>query len=84
MGLGSRRSIAIAKNREDVLEVQGEITESLRGGVFRIKLENRCEILGHLSGKMRKYHIKCVPGDIVTVELSIYDVTKGRITYRNR
>ena len=64
------------------IEMRGTIEESLPGGHFRIKLENEQEIIGHLSGKLRKFRIRITPGDEVKVEISPYDLTKGRITYR--
>ncbi len=64
------------------LEVRGTVEESLPAGQFRIKLEHEQEIIGHLSGKLRKFRIRIMPGDDVKVEISPYDLTKGRITYR--
>ena len=68
--------------KEDAIEVQGTILENLPNATFRVKLENEREILAYVSGKMRMHFIKILPGDKVTVELSPYDLTKGRITYR--
>ena len=68
---------------KEVIELKGHITETLPGGQFRVELENGHKILAHVAGKMRRYYIKIVPGDEVTVELTPYDLTKGRITYRN-
>lgn len=68
---------------KDVIELTGTITETLPNASFRVKLENGHEILGHIAGRMRKHYIKIVPGDEVTVELTPYDLTKGRITYRH-
>lgn len=64
------------------IEMRGRIQESLPGGKFNIMLENEQEIIGHLSGKLRKFRIRIMPGDDVKVEISPYDLTKGRITYR--
>ena len=64
------------------IEVRGTVEESLPAGKFRITLENEQEIIGHLSGKLRKFRIRIMPGDDVKVEISPYDLTKGRITYR--
>lgn len=64
------------------IEMRGSVEESLPGGHFRIMLENEQEIIGHLSGKLRKFRIRITPGDEVKVEISPYDLTKGRITYR--
>jgi translation initiation factor IF-1 len=68
--------------KEDNIEVQGTIVENLPNGMFRVALENGQVILAYVSGKMRMNFIKILPGDKVTVELSPYDLTKGRITYR--
>ena len=66
------------------VELQGEVIEAFRGGMYRIALDNDHETLGYVSGKMRRYRIRINPGDRVTVELSPYDLTRGRITYRQR
>lgn len=71
----------MAKNKE-VIELSGVITETLPGTQFRVQLQNGHEIIAHVAGKMRKHFIRIVPGDNVTVELTPYDLTKGRITYR--
>lgn len=68
--------------KEDSIEVQGTILETLPNAMFRVELENGQVILAYVSGKMRMHFIKILPGDKVTVELSPYDLTKGRITYR--
>ncbi|MDH4232084.1 MAG: translation initiation factor IF-1 [Nitrospirota bacterium] len=68
--------------KEDNIEVQGTIVETLPNAMFRVELENGQVILAYVSGKMRMHFIKILPGDKVTVELSPYDLTKGRITYR--
>ena len=67
---------------KDVIELEGEVTEALLNALFRVKLETGQTILGHVSGKMRRYFIRILPGDRVKVELSPYDLTRGRITYR--
>lgn len=69
-------------SKEDVIEVQGTIVETLPNAMFRVELENGHRVLAHISGKMRMHFIKILPGDKVTVELSPYDLTRGRITYR--
>jgi translation initiation factor IF-1 len=69
-------------SKEDVVEVQGTIVETLPNAMFRVELENHHRVLAHISGKMRMHFIKILPGDKVTVELSPYDLTRGRITYR--
>lgn len=68
--------------KEDIIEVQGAVTETLPNAMFRVKLENNHVILAHISGKMRMHFIRILPGDKVTVEMSPYDLTRGRITYR--
>ena len=68
--------------KEDVIQMQGEIEESLPNATFRIKLENGHVVLGHISGKMRMHYIKILPGDTVKLELTPYSLDKGRITYR--
>jgi translation initiation factor IF-1 len=68
--------------KEEAIEVQGTIIEPLPNAMFRVELENGHKILAHVSGKMRMHFIKILPGDKVTVELSPYDLTRGRITYR--
>lgn len=67
---------------KDVIEVEGKVTETLPNAMFRVELENGHEILAHVSGKIRMHYIRILPGDRVTVEMSPYDLTKGRITYR--
>jgi len=69
---------------QDSIELEGEVVESLPNTMFRVKLENGHVILAHLSGKMRMHFIRILPGDKVMVSLSPYDLTKGRITYRNK
>jgi translation initiation factor IF-1 len=68
--------------KEEAIEVQGVVQESLPNTMFRVELENGHTILAYISGRMRKHFIRILPGDRVTVELSPYDLTKGRITYR--
>lgn len=67
---------------KEVIELTGIITETLPGTQFRVELENGHKIIAHVAGNMRKHYIRIVPGDSVTVELTPYDLTKGRITYR--
>ena len=69
--------------REDKLEIKGPVLESSKG-IFRVKLENDHVVIGYLSGKMKMYKIRVLPGDSVTVEISPYDLSKGRITRRER
>ncbi|MDF0674376.1 MAG: translation initiation factor IF-1 [Nitrospira sp.] len=68
--------------KEDIIEVQGLVAETLPNAMFRVKLDNGHIILAHISGKMRMHFIRILPGDKVTVEMSPYDLTRGRITYR--
>ncbi|MGP1419264.1 MAG: translation initiation factor IF-1 [Sphaerochaetaceae bacterium] len=70
--------------KEEAIEVDGLVKESLPNTMFRVELRNGHIILAHISGKMRKNQIKIVPGDTVRVEISPYDLTKGRIVYRER
>src|SRR4051812_11726154 len=76
--VGPRRS------REDVIAMDGVVVDALPNALFNVELENGHKVLGHISGKMRTHYIKIVAGDRVLVELSPYDLTKGRITYRYR
>jgi translation initiation factor IF-1 len=68
--------------KEEAIEVMATVQEALPNAVFRVELENGHEVLAHISGKMRKHFIRILPGDRVLVELSPYDLTRGRITYR--
>ncbi len=70
--------------KEEAIEVQGKVLEPLPNAMFRVELENGHEVLAHISGKMRMHYIKILPGDTVTVELSPYDLTRGRIVYREK
>ncbi len=69
-------------NSKDFIEVEGEVLELMPATSFKVRLDNGHEILAHLSGKMRMFRIRIAPGDRVKVEMSPYDLTKGRITYR--
>ena len=69
-------------SKEDVIEVSGKIIEALHNATFQVELENGHKILAHVSGKLRMNFIRILPGDKVTVEMSPYDLTKGRITWR--
>ncbi len=71
-----------SSSKKDKIEVEGVVVEPLPNAMFRVELENKHRILAHISGRMRKFFIKIEPGDKVTVELSPYDLTRGRITYR--
>ena len=68
--------------KDDVIEVEGKVVHTLPNAMFKVELENGATILAHVSGKIRMHYIRILPGDRVTVELSPYDLTKGRITYR--
>lgn len=68
--------------KEEAIQVEGTVVEPLPNAMFRVKLQNDHMVLAHISGKMRKYYIRILPGDRVTLEMSPYDLTKGRITYR--
>jgi len=68
--------------KEDSIEVQGKVTQALANTQFRVKLDNGHEIIAHIAGKIRKHFIRILPGDVVTVAISPYDLTKGRITFR--
>ena len=71
-------------SKNDKIEVEGTVIEPLPNAMFRVELDNKHQILAHISGRMRKFFIKILPGDKVTVELSPYDLTRGRITYRKK
>jgi translation initiation factor IF-1 len=72
----------MAKDKEEAIELEGEITEALPNTMFRVALDNDHHVLAHISGRMRRHYIRLNPGDRVKVELSPYDLTRGRITYR--
>ena len=69
-------------SKDDVIEAEGTVLETLPNAMFRVELSNKHRILAHISGRMRKHFIRILPGDRVLIELSPYDLTKGRITYR--
>jgi len=71
-------------SKEDVIEVEGVVTESKKNAVFEVRLENGHTILAHIAGKLRMNNIQVLPGDKVTVEISTYDLTKGRIIWRSK
>lgn len=88
-GGGGRRRKRKERNTEpaadkDVIEMNGKVTEVLPNAFFRVELENGHRILAHVAGKMRKFFIKIIQGDSVTVQLSPYDLERGRITFRHR
>ena len=82
LSLNDQTSEGALLTKEDVIELEGTVLEALPNAMFRVELENGHKILAHISGKMRMHYIKILPGDKVTVELSIYDLGRGRITYR--
>ena len=80
----SWRNFVTQKKKEEALEVEGTVTQALANTRFRVQLDTGTEVLAHVAGRMRKHFIRIVPGDKVRVELSPYDLTKGRIVYRER
>lgn len=70
--------------KQDVIEISGVVVDTLPNAQFKVKLENGHEILAHVSGKIRMHYIRILPGDRVTVEISPYDLTRGRITFRRK
>ncbi len=71
-------------SKKDVIEVEGKVLEALPNAMFKVELQNGHQILAHISGKLRMNYIRIVPGDTVAVELSPYDLTRGRITWRKK
>jgi len=82
--MGKRKPLEEQKAKKDVIEAVGTVMEALPNAMFKVKLESGHEVLAHISGKMRMYYIRILLGDRVQVELSPYDLTRGRITYRFR
>ena len=74
----------MAKKKDDVIEVQATVVETLPNAMFKVQLDNGVVILAHVSGKMRMNYIRILPGDKVTVEISPYDLTRGRITFSHK
>ena len=70
--------------KEEPIKIQGKVIETLPNAFFKVELENQHQVFAHISGKMRMHFIKILPGDTVTVELSPYDLTRGRIIYRSK
>jgi translation initiation factor IF-1 len=77
-----QESAALPKSKEDAIVLEGTVIESLPNAMFRVELENGHKVLAHISGKMRMHYIRILPGDRVQVELTPYDLARGRITYR--
>jgi len=78
----TKKEALLAQPKEDAIVLDGTILESLPNAMFRVELENGHKVLAHISGKMRMHYIRILPGDKVQVELTPYDLTRGRITYR--
>ncbi len=70
--------------KQDVIEIEGVVVDTLPNAQFKVKLENEHEIIAHVSGKIRMHYIRILPGDRVTLEISPYDLTRGRITFRHK
>ena len=80
--VGDLRSTTLPKPKEDAIVLEGTVIEPLPNAMFRVELENGHKVLAHISGKMRMHYIRILPGDRVLVELSPYDLTRGRVVYR--
>ena len=78
----SAQEVHLPKPKEDTIVMEGTVIESLPNAMFRVELENKHKVLAHISGKMRMHYIRILPGDRVQVELTPYDLSRGRITYR--
>ena len=74
----------MTQKKEEAIQVRAKVVETLPNAMFRVELENEHKVLAHISGKMRKYFIRILPGDEVLVELSPYDLTRGRVVYRHK
>jgi len=79
---GSIRRFPLPKPKEDAIVLEGTVLEAQKNAMFRVELQNGHEVLAHISGKMRMHYIRILPGDKVQVELTPYDLSRGRITYR--
>jgi translation initiation factor IF-1 len=82
--ISSKGGIKKFMAKQDMIELDGIVVDTLPSAAFKVKLENGHEILAHVSGKIRMHHIRILPGDHVTVEISPYDLTRGRITFRRK
>ena len=80
--MGKNKEKASSAQKEEGIQVEGTVIEPLPNAMFRVELENGHKVLAHISGKMRMHYIRILPGDKVLVELSPYDLTRGRVTYR--
>jgi len=83
-GYSAKRGSHLAKQKEEAIEVEGEVVEALPNTMFKVELDNGHSVLAHMAGRMRRFRIRINPGDRVKVELSPYDLTRGRITYREK
>jgi translation initiation factor IF-1 len=82
--IGLKIKVNLVEKEKNIIQVQGTVTETLPNASFKVELESGAEILAHVSGKMRMRYIRILPGDIVEMEVSPYDPTKGRITWRHK
>ena len=82
--LKKRKSKEIRRSKTDVIALEGKVIEKMPNAMFRVELENGHEVLAHISGRLRMNYIRILPGDKVTVELSPYDLSKGRISWRDK
>lgn len=71
-------------SKDDIIELEGKVVEAMPNTIFKVQLENGHEVLAHISGKMRQFNIRILEGDTVTVEMTPYDLTRGRITFRKK
>ena len=79
-----RRSIDSENQKKEIIEAEGKVLEALPNATFKVELDSWQEVLAHISGKMRMHYIRILAGDSVSIEMSPYDLTKGRITYRHK
>ena len=84
MYIGLKIKVSLVEKEKNLIKVQGTVTETLPNSSFKVELESGAEILAHVSGKMRMRYIRILPGDIVEMEVSPYDPTRGRITWRHK
>ena len=84
MYIGLKIKVSLVEKEKNLIKVQGTVTETLPNASFKVELESGAEILAHVSGKMRMRYIRILPGDIVEMEVSAYDHTRGRITWRHK
>ena len=84
MYIGLKIKVSLVEKEKNLIKVQGTVTETLPNASFKVELESGAEILAHVSGKMRMKYIRILPGDVVEMEVSPYDPTRGRITWRHK